>query len=206
MRAMLLVGLTGGIGAGKSTVAAMLEARGAVVFDADRFARDAIDPGTPGYLQVVEAFGPGILTEEGDVDRQALGAMVFDDPEARRRLEAIVHPEVARRLAEALDPYRQTDRIVVYSVPLLVEAGLATAFDVVVVVEAAEDVRVARLASARAMTEVAARARIRVQASEDERKGAANLIVENDGTLEELEGNVARLWDALQARAGGKPA
>jgi dephospho-CoA kinase len=203
---MLLVGLTGGIGAGKSTVAAMLEARGAVVFDADRFARDAIDPGTPGYLQVVEAFGPGILTEEGDVDRQALGAMVFDDPEARRRLEAIVHPEVARRLAEALDPYRQTDRIVVYSVPLLVEAGLATAFDVVVVVEAAEDVRVARLVSDRAMTEAAARARIRAQASEDERKGAADLTVENDGTLEELEGNVARLWKALQARAAERPA
>jgi dephospho-CoA kinase len=203
---MLLVGLTGGIGAGKSTVAAMLEARGAVVFDADRFARDAIDPGTPGYLQVVEAFGPGILTEEGDVDRQALGTMVFGDPEARRRLEAIVHPEVARRLAEALGPYRQTDRIVVYSLPLLVEAGLATAFDVVVVVQAAEDVRVARLVRDRAMTETAARARIRAQASEDERKDASDLIVENDGTLEELEGNVARLWDALRARADQKPA
>jgi dephospho-CoA kinase len=204
-----LVGLTGGIGSGKSTVARMLEQRGALTFDADTFARHALDPGTPGYLRVVEAFGPEVLTEEGDVDRDALAATVFDDPEARRRLEAIVHPEVARQLADALVPYRDTDRIVVYSVPLLAEAGLRSAFDVVVAVTAREDVRVARLAEDRGMSEDAARARIRAQVSDQERTGVADQVVGNDGSLQELERAVDELWDTLRREAlekGGRSA
>jgi dephospho-CoA kinase len=178
-------------------VASMLERRGAVVFDADTFARHALDPGTPGYQLVLEAFGPQILTDEGDVDREALAATVFGDPEARRRLEAIVHPEVARRLTESLAPYRDSDRIVVYSVPLLVEAGLQSSFDVVVVVAADEAVRVERLTRDRGMAEAAARARIRAQASDREREQAAHHVIDNNGTVEELERQVDGLWDQL---------
>jgi dephospho-CoA kinase len=196
-----LVGLTGGIGSGKSTVAQMLEQRGAVTFDADTFARHALDPGTTGYLRVIETFGSEVQTGEGDVDREALAAMVFHDPEARRRLEAIVHPEVARQLAEALVPYRDTDRVVVYSVPLLVEAGLRAAFDVVVAVTASEDGRVARLAADRGMSEESARARIAAQASDDERVAAADHVLRNDGTIGELERQVDGLWDQLQRTA-----
>jgi dephospho-CoA kinase len=202
---MLLVGLTGGIGSGKSTVASMLESRGAVVFDADLFARHAIDPGTPGHPQVVEEFGPEVLTEEGEVDREALATMVFRDPEARRRLEAIVHPEVARQLREALVPYRDTKRIVVYSVPLLVEAGLRSAFDVIVVVSASEEARVERLARDRGMSEDAARARILAQVSDPEREEVADFVIRNDGSLQDLEREVVMVWEALQRRATAEP-
>jgi dephospho-CoA kinase len=198
---MLLVGLTGGIGAGKSTVAAMLEGRGSVVFDADEFARRAIDPGTPGYSLVVETFGDEVLGEDGGVDREALAALVFHDPEARRRLERIIHPEVARLLRESLEPYRDTDRVVVYSVPLLVEAGLRSAFDVVVVVTANEEGRVARLATDRGMSEGAARARIGAQVSDEERVQAADHVLQNDGTIGELERQVDALWELLKAKA-----
>jgi dephospho-CoA kinase len=202
---MLLVGLTGGIGSGKSTVASMLERRGAVVFDADVFARHALDPGTPGYLRVIEAFGPEVLTEEGDVDREALAAKVFRDAEARRRLEAIVHPEVARQLGDALVPYRDTERIVVYSVPLLVEAGLQSAFDLTVVVSASEEIRVERLARGRGMSEDEARVRIHAQVSDREREAVAGLVIRNDGSLQDLERDVAEIWEALQARARAEP-
>jgi dephospho-CoA kinase len=198
---MLLVGLTGGIGSGKSTVAAMLEGRGAVVFDADTFARHALDPGTLGYQRVIEAFGPQTLTDEGDVDREALAAMVFGDPEARRRLEAIVHPEVALQLTESLAPYRDTDRIVVYSVPLLVEAGLQSAFDVVVVVVADEAVRVERLVRDRGMSEAAAQARIHAQATDEQRQDAADYVIDNNGTVEDVDRQVERLWSELQHRS-----
>ena len=203
---MLLVGLTGGIGSGKSTVASMLERRGAVVFDADTFARHALDPGTRGYQQVLETFGPQLLTEEGDIDREALAAMVFADPEGRRRLEAIVHPEVARLFHQSVEPFRETERIVVYSVPLLVEAGLQSAFDVVVVVVADEDGRVARLARDRRMSEESARARIRAQASDEDRRRVADLLIDNGGSVEDLERQVERLWQELLARSSPPPA
>jgi dephospho-CoA kinase len=199
---LLLVGLTGGIGSGKSTVARMLEERGAVVFDADEFARRAVDPGTPGYFQVVEAFGPEVLGEEGGVDREALAAHVFRDPQARRRLEAIIHPEVARLFQESIAPYRDTDRVVVYSVPLLVEAGLRSAFDIVVVVAAGEEGRVARLAADRGMSEASVRARIGAQASDEERLAVADHVIQNDGTIGELERRVDGLWALLSERAG----
>jgi dephospho-CoA kinase len=131
---MLLVGLTGGIGSGKSTVARLLGERGAVVIDADDLARQAVAPGTDGFNRVVQAFGRDILASDGDLDRRRLGEVVFADADRRRELETIVHPEVARLFAEAVDLHRETDDVVVYSIPLLVERGMADAFDVVVVV------------------------------------------------------------------------
>ena len=196
---MLLVGLTGGIGSGKSTVAAMLERRGAVVLDADEFARRALDPGRPGHARVVEEFGSSVVGPDGSVDRAALAGTVFGDPDARRRLEAIVHPEVARLLQDALEPYRDTDRVVVYAVPLLVENHLESMFDLVVVVTAPEEVRIRRLV-ARGIAEDDVRARIRAQLSDSERQAVADVVVANDGSRDDLNRRVETLWEELRAR------
>lgn len=198
---MLLVGLTGGIGSGKTTVARMLEARGAVVFDADLLARDAVEPGTPGYRQVVERFGPNVLEPGGGVDREALAAVVFADPAARRDLEAILHPEIRRLFAESTEAYRETDAVVVFSAPLLVETGMHTAFEALVVVSAPIEMQVRRLMRDRGMSETAVRDRIAAQLPIEEKAEAADILIDNDGTLEELEGQVDRLWTELRARA-----
>ncbi len=204
---MLLVGLTGGIGAGKSTVARMLADRGAVVVDADDLARQAVNPGTPGYAQVLAAFGPEAVTPSGELDRAWLARRVFSDPEARRRLEAITHPEVARLLAEAIAPLRDTDRVVVYAVPLLVENRLEQGFDVVVVVSAPEGLRVARAAAERGMTEDAVRERLAAQASDEMRERVAHHVIRNDGSLEALQREVDKLWSELsrRSRSGSGP-
>ncbi len=194
---MLLVGLTGGIGSGKSTVARMLAERGAVVIDADELARDAVGRGTPGFEQVVAVFGDEVLTESGDIDREALARRVFTDQTERRRLEAIIHPEVARLFAERVEPFRATDRIVVYVVPLLVENRLERAFDIVVTVEAAEDVRVERLAAGRGMSEEAVRDRIAAQSSDEERRRVATFVLRNDGSLHDLDRELDRLLVSL---------
>jgi len=199
---MLLVGLTGGIGSGKSTVAAMLEERGAVVFDADEFAREAVASGTPGFRHVVETFGQRVVGPDGELDRAKLASIVFEQDEDRQRLEAIVHPEVGRLLQRSLDPYRDTDRIVVYAVPLLVENHLESMFDVVVAVTASEDIRVERLVR-RGMTEEDARARIRAQLSDLDRGAVAHEVIRNDGTLEDLGDRVAACWALLRRRATG---
>ncbi|HET9724464.1 MAG TPA: dephospho-CoA kinase [Actinomycetota bacterium] len=198
---MLLVGLTGGIGSGKTTVARMLEARGAIVFDADLLARDAVEPGTPGYRQVVERFGPNVLAPGGGIDREALAALVFADPAARRDLEAILHPEIRRLFAESTEAYRETDAVVVFSAPLLVETGMHTAFEVLVVVSAPVEMQVRRLMRDRGMSESAVRDRIAAQLPLEEKAEAADILIDNDGTLEELEGQVDRLWTELRARA-----
>ncbi len=198
---MLLVGLTGGIGSGKSTVARMLEGRGAVVFDADAMARQAVVPGTPGHDLVVERFGPHILAPGGDIDREALASIVFADPAARRDLEAIVHPEVRRMFAEGSERYQDSDRVVVFSAPLLVETGMHTAFAVLIVVSAPVVTQVARLMRDRGMSEQAIRARIAAQLPLEDKVAVADVIVDNDGTLEELEAQVKRLWHDLEARA-----
>ncbi|HEY7282360.1 MAG TPA: dephospho-CoA kinase [Actinomycetota bacterium] len=202
---MLLVGLTGGIGSGKSTVARMLEARGAVVFDADEFARQAIAAGTPGFRRVVETFGRRVVGEDGEIDRARLASIVFDDPDDRLRLEAIVHPEVGRLLQQSVEPLRGTGEVVVYAVPLLVENHLEPMFDVVAVVTAPEDVRLARLVR-RGMGEDDARARLRAQLTDAERVAVAHEVVANDGSEPELEARVARLWAGLRARAAAGPA
>jgi dephospho-CoA kinase len=203
---MLLVGLTGGIGSGKSTVARLLERRGAVVFDADALAREAVEPGTPGHDAVVERFGANVLAPGGELDREALASIVFADPAARRDLEAIVHPEVRRLFAEGCDAYRDTDRVVVFSAPLLVETGMHTAFEVLVLVSTPVEAQIERLLLDRAMSEEQVRARIDAQAPLTEKAAVADVIVDNAGNLEDLEAQVDRLWDELRTRAAAMPA
>lgn len=200
---MLLVGLTGGIGAGKSTVARLLEERGAAVFDADALAHQAIEPGTPGHDAVVERFGADVLAPGGEVDREALASIVFSDPAARRDLEAIVHPEVRRLFADACEVHRDTDHVVVFSAPLLVETGMHTAFDVLVVVSTPVETQVERLLRDRGMSEAQVRARIDAQAPLEDKAAVADVIVDNDGTVEELGGQVDELWAELRERASG---
>jgi dephospho-CoA kinase len=198
---VLLVGLTGGIGSGKSTVARMLEERGAIVFDADALARQAVELGTPGHDAVVERFGANVLGPGGELDREALASIVFADPAARRDLEAIVHPEVRRLFAEGCERYRDSDRVVVFSAPLLVETGMHTAFEVLVVVATPVETQVERLLRDRAMTEEAIRARIAAQAPLEDKLAAADVVVHNDASLEELEEQVDRVWNDLRVRA-----
>lgn len=201
---MLRIGLTGGIGAGKSTVARELERLGAVVIDADALAREVVAPQTPGLAAVVEEFGDAVLTAEGRLDRAALGRVVFADRAARRRLEEITHPliaaETARRLAE-LPP----ETVVVHDVPLIVENGLAANYDLVVVVGADEDVRLERLVKDRGMTREDARARIRAQATDEQRRAVADVWLDNSGTPEELLEQVRRLWDERLAHGTDPP-
>jgi dephospho-CoA kinase len=199
---VLLVGLTGGIGSGKSTVARLLERHGAVVIDADQLAREAVEKGGPGFERVVDAFGPSVLTSDGDLDRAALAARIFSDPVQKATLEAIVHPEVARRFGESVDRYRATDRVVVYVTPLLVELGLAPAFDAVIVVTASPHLRVSRVASDRGLSPDEVRRRMAAQATDDQRAEVADVLIDNDGSLAELAPQVDRLWADLVARAG----
>lgn len=190
------VGLTGGVASGKSTVAAMLRELGAVVIDADRLARDAVAKGTPGLAEVVEAFGTEVLTEDGELDRPAMAARVFGDEEARRRLEAIIHPRVhaeSRRLeAEAPE-----GAVVVHDIPLLAETGRAEGFDAVVVVDADPETQVQRMRQDRGWSEADARGRMRVQAPREQRRALATHLVHNDGTREDLRRQVEEIYRAL---------
>ncbi|MGH3796378.1 MAG: dephospho-CoA kinase [Pseudonocardiaceae bacterium] len=191
---MLRVGLTGGIGSGKSTVAARLAERGGWIIDSDRIAREVVQPGSVGLHGVVDAFGAEILAEYGALDRAALAARVFDDADARRRLGAIVHPLVATRSAELIEA-APADAIVVQDIPLLVEAGLAAGFPLVVVVHADPEVRVRRLVEQRGMPEADARARLAAQATDEQRHAAADVWLDNSGSLEGTIAAVDRLWD-----------
>ncbi|WP_028647825.1 dephospho-CoA kinase [Nocardiopsis sp. CNT312] len=199
---MLRVGLTGGIGSGKSAVSAELARRGAVVVDADAIAREVVEPGTEGLAEVVAEFGEGVLAPDGGLDRARLGEIVFSDGERRARLNAIVHPRVAERSAELMERARESGAaVVVYDVPLLVENGLGGLYDVVVVVDAPDDVRVERVAADRGMAREQVWARIRAQAGREERLAAADLVVDNSGTREQLAAGAGELWEALLARA-----
>jgi dephospho-CoA kinase len=198
---VLRIGLTGGIGSGKSTVAGLLAARGAQVVDADRIAREVVEPGTPGLEAIVAAFGPGVLTPEGALDRPALAAVVFADPEARRRLDGIVHPLVRARATE-LVAAAPPDAVVVQDVPLLVETGQAGAYDLVLVVEADTDTRVRRLVG-RGLSEDDARARISAQATDEQRRAVADVVLDNSGTVEALEAQVERFWSERVVPARG---
>jgi dephospho-CoA kinase len=199
---VLRIGLTGGIGSGKSTVAALLAARGALVVDADRIAREVVEPGTPGLAAVVEAFGPGVLTAEGALDRPALASIVFADPAARARLDGIVHPLVRARAQELIGA-APADAVVVQDVPLLVETGQAGAHDLVLVVEADLETRVARL-GLRGLSEQDARARIAAQATDEQRRAVADVVLDNSGAPEDLAGQVERFWDERVAPAVGE--
>lgn len=200
---MLKVGLTGGIGAGKSEVSRLLVKYGAVLIDSDRIAREVVEPGTPGLAAVVEEFGPGVLTAEGTLDRPALGALVFADAGRLAALNGIVHPLVGARAAE-LERAAPEDAVVVHDVPLLTENGLAPLYDLVVVVDATAGTQLERLVTLRGMTESDARARMAAQATRDRRRAVADLIVDNDGPLEALEPQVRTVWDELVRRAAAR--
>ena len=201
---MLRVGLTGGIGSGKSAVSSRLAARGAVVIDSDILAREAVAKGTDGLAEVVEAFGNDVLTAEGELDRPALGRIVFGDESARRRLEAIVHPRVRARAAE-IEAQSPVAAIVVHDIPLLVETGQVDRFDLVLVVDAPVDVQLERLTAQRGMTDEEAKRRVASQASRADRLAAADLVVENSGTLTDLDRRVDEVWATLEQRAGLGP-
>ena len=196
---VLRVGLTGGIGSGKSEVSRRLAAYGAVVIDADALAREAVAPDTDGLAEVVDLFGPEVQAADGSLDRAALGARVFGDSTARRRLEQVIHPRVRARAAE-LESEAPPDAVVVHDIPLLVETGQADDFDRVVVVDAPDAVRVQRLA-ARGMSADEAHRRIAAQSSRAERLAAADHVVTNDATLDDLDAAVERLWRYV--REGG---
>jgi dephospho-CoA kinase len=190
---MLRVGLTGGIGAGKSTVANRLAEHGAVLVDSDRVAREVVEPGTEGLARLVEEFGPEILAADGSLDRPVLAAKAFADDESRRRLNAIVHPLVGARTGELMAA-AAPDAVIVHDIPLLVEGGLATAYHLVVVVDAPVEVRVRRLVSARGMAEADARARIRAQAGDEQRRAVADVWLDNGGAEDAVLADVDELW------------
>ncbi|WP_076467711.1 dephospho-CoA kinase [Micromonospora avicenniae] len=190
---MLMAGLTGGIGSGKSAVSARLAERGAVLIDADRIAREVVAPGTPGLAEIVEAFSPRVLAADGSLDRAALGAVVFADEAARRRLEAITHPRVRARTAE-LAAAAAPDAVVVNDVPLLVEVGLVPTYHLVIVVETAVPIRLERLARDRGMDRAEAERRVAAQADDARRRAAADALLSNDGSLAELYTAVDALW------------
>ncbi|WP_329102245.1 dephospho-CoA kinase [Micromonospora sp. NBC_01699] len=190
---MLMVGLTGGIGSGKSVVATRLSRLGAVLIDADRIAREVVAPGTEGLAEIVATFGDRVLAADGSLDRPALGALVFDDEPARRQLERITHPRVRARTAQ-LAAGAPADAIVVNDVPLLVEAGLAPTYHLVVVVTADRATRVDRLVRDRGMSVEQAEQRIRAQTGDPQRRAAADVVLGNDGDLADLHGRVETLW------------
>lgn len=197
---MLKVGLTGGIGSGKSEVSARLRERGAVVIDADKIAREVVEPGTPGLAAVVAEFGADVLLPSGALDREKVGRIVFGDPARLAALNAIVHPLVGERMQELMDA-APAGAVVVYDVPLLAENGLAPMYDEVVVVDAPEETQLDRLVARRGMTEEDARARMANQASRADRRAIATRIIDNSGTLDDLKAQVDALWEALTRRA-----
>lgn len=197
---MLRVGLTGGIASGKSEVSALLVEHGAVVIDADLLAREVVAPGTSGIADIVIAFGPDVLDEEGGLDRTALAGRVFNDRAARQRLEAIIHPRVRARAAE-LEASAPNDAVVVHDIPLLVETAQAGRFDAVVVVDCPRDVQVQRLTTQRKMSRAEAESRIAAQATREQRLAVADHVIANDGSLEGLREGVDQLWRALSDRA-----
>jgi dephospho-CoA kinase len=197
---MLTVGLTGGIGAGKSEVARLLASYGAVLVDADRIAREVVEPGTEGLAAVVAEFGADVLAPDGSLDRPKLGAIVFADEERRKALNAIVHPLVAARSAQVQQAAGPED-IVLHDVPLLTENGLAPRYDLVVVVDADPATQLDRLVRLRGMTEDEARSRMAAQAGRAERLAIADLVIDNDGPLDALEPQVSAVWEQLRERA-----
>lgn len=197
---MLKVGLTGGIGSGKSAVSALLAEHGAVIIDADRNARAVVAKGTPGLQRVVEAFGPEVLRPDGELDREAVGRIVFSDPEELARLNAIVHPLIAERTAQQTAQAQASGAgVVVYDVPLLVENGLQGRYDVVIVVAAQPETQLQRLTEQRGMTEADARARIAAQAPLADKVAVATHVIDNDGPRDALAPQVDRIWAALLA-------
>jgi dephospho-CoA kinase len=197
---MLKVGLTGGIGAGKSEVSRLLVEYGAVLIDADRIAREVVAPGTPGLAAVVDAFGEEVLAADGSLDRPKLGSIVFADAEKLAVLNSIVHPLVGARSRE-LEEAASEDSVVVHDVPLLAENGLARLYDLVIVVDASPETQLDRLVRLRGMTEEDARARMAAQATREKRLEIADIVIDNDVPLEALQRRVRDVWAELARRA-----
>lgn len=200
----MLVALTGGIAAGKSTVARMLADCGATIVDADVLAREAVAPGSPGLAVVVREFGKQILAPDGALNRPALGKIIFDDDSARRRLEAIVHPEVARLSAEAFTAAAESHPggVIIYDVPLLVEAGRKVEFDAVIVVEASDALRLQRLTTERGLSQEEAASRLAAQATNEQRRAVADFVVSTETSLDETRREVELLYEKLLALSG----
>ncbi|WP_317228629.1 dephospho-CoA kinase [Clavibacter sp. MX14-G9D] len=203
---MRRIGLTGGIAAGKTVVADRLAELGAVRIDADRLAREVVEPGTPALAEIARRFGPDVIAADGSLDRPALGAVVFRDPDARRDLEAITHPAVralsARRMAEAEE--RDPDAVVVYDIPLLVESGRVDEFDRIVVVHAPREERIRRLVELRGMPAEEAERRIAAQATDAERLAVADDVVDSGVSLASTLAQTDRLWANLSGGVGGR--
>jgi dephospho-CoA kinase len=201
---MLRVGLTGGIGSGKSAVSERLGGLGAIVIDADKAARAVVEPGTPGLAQIAETFGPGVLNEDGSLDRAKLAGIVFGDDAALGKLNAIVHPLVHEHMRAAEEAAIQAGgdgAVLVHDVPLLVEGGRGSGFDLVLVVDAPSEVQLERLSTQRGMTEEQARARMAAQATREQRLSVADIVIDNSGTLADLDRRVAEVWATLRSHA-----
>jgi dephospho-CoA kinase len=203
---MLLVGLTGGIASGKSTVSAMLAEQGAEVIDADHIARQVVMPGTPAWCKIREHFGPGVLHPDGQLDRQALADIVFADKSKLALLNEITHPAIFARIADRLEAHHGQDVVVVLDAALLIEAGLAEGVDVVIVVHSPREIQVERLA-AKGVGQTDARNRIASQLEPEKRLARADIVIDNSGSLEDLGRQVDKIWKELQARlaAGARP-
>ncbi len=199
---MLRVGLTGGIGSGKSAVAERLAALGAVVLDGDKAARAVVEPGTPGLARIAETFGPEVLRADGSLDRAKLAGIVFSDEVALEKLNAITHPLIHQHLVAGEQAARAggPDTVVVHDIPLLAEGQRSADFDVVVVVDVPQDVQVSRLAG-RGLPEDQARARMAAQATREDRLAIAHIVIDNSGTQEDLDRRVAEVWADLASRA-----
>ncbi len=196
------VGLTGGIASGKSTVSAILAELGAVIIDADALAREVVEKGTPGLAAVVAEFGNDLLTPEGDLDRPAMGTLVFNDEGARKRLEAIVHPLVFERIVD-VETHAPAGALVVHDIPLLAESGRADTFDAVIVVDTPAEVQVERMLRDRGWTREDAESRMSAQATRDDRNAIATYLIENTGTLEDLRRRVTEVFEGLVASGSG---
>jgi dephospho-CoA kinase len=194
---VLVIGLTGGIGSGKSTASALLAAKGAAILDADAITRSLQVPGTEVFAAMVERFGEGILAPDGTLDRAAVAAVVFADEQAKRDLEAIVHPAVGNVMVTRLQELADTDTVVIYDVPLLVESG-RKGYAAVIVVDVDPEIAISRLVEQRGMTEADARARIANQVSREERLAVADHVIDNSGTREHLQEQVDEAWAWIQ--------
>lgn len=199
---MFVVGLTGGIGSGKSTVSALLAERGAVVVDADAVTRDLQRPGTPVFAAMVERFGPGIVAADGTLDRPAVADIVFNDPDALADLNAIVHPAVGAEIVARMEALAATDEVVVLDVPLLVESAKAYPVGGLIVVDVDPEVAVRRLVEHRGMREADVRARMARQASREQRLARADLVIDNSGTPDDLRRQVDDAWQWVLSRSG----
>ncbi len=192
------IGLTGGVASGKSTVSSLLQDLGAVIIDSDVIAREVVAPGTSGLSAVVAAFGPQVLTDDGELDRPAMGRLVFNDDEARAQLEAVVHPRVRARAAE-VEAAAPEDALIVHDIPLLVETGQGDRFEHVVVVDAPVELQIERMITERGWSREDAESRIGAQASREQRLAVATHVIENTGSLEDLRRRVEEVHTALTA-------